>query len=643
MSKHTAAQRNKHDKATAKKHSSDKARRRRREEFKKANIYFIILATALLAAMYFVPLEGWKLRLAYLVPFVAAGWKIIDEALEELFAGNFLTQQLLVTVAGGAALAVGQCAAAVILMLCCSASATVRSYAELKKRRVLANIVAVCPGEAVVETRHGVETVPVDQIAVDDILCVETGESIALDGVVVSGEAELDCFVITGSNEPCAVGEGSTVVSGCKNLGEQLRVRVLRGRDESTIYKMADYVQDYEDFKPKLFRLADKFDRYFTAVAAILGLVLAVVFPLFNGQWAQWIGRGAVLLAIAAPCNLFCSVSLAYFGGIAGAAYRGALIKDANRLELLADSQTMTFAKTGVITEGKYKISGVFPVDMDEESLLAIAATAESASRHPIAEAIRAAGEPIEEIEGEVREFIDIPGRGVSAFFGNSHVYVGNAQLMDEHGIEWMMPTRPGTAVHVAADNSYIGHIIVTDDIREGAFEAIEDLRMQGVKQSVLLTGDVRSASRKIASSLNFEMVKSELGHDEKATAIEYLRATKNFGTALAYVGRGIKDRGLMDCADLGIVTGAFGSEEAFENGDVVIMDDDLRALALIRRFALNSVSIARLNVYITMAVKVLLAVLGMLGVCGLLFAAVADCVISIAIIINSFRTLNQL
>lgn len=642
MSKHLPPPKNKHLKSTRNKDLPNRSHKRT-EDFKKANIYFLILAAALLAAMHFVPLDGWKLRLVYLVPFAAAGWKIIIEAFDELFGGNFFAKEVLVAVAGIAAMASGFCAAAVIIMLAYSAVSIIRSYAELKKKRLLGSISALCPREARVESKLGAETVNVERVCVGDVIRVEHGERIALDGIVISGQSDIDCYAITGNSRPIAVTEGSGVVSGCTNMGDEIRVRVTKDYTESTVCRMVSYIEQYEDFKPRQFRLADKFTYYFTVISALLAIFISVVPPIFNGQWLEFIGRGISLMAIAGPSTLFASVSLAYFGGIGGAAYGGGLIKDANHLEALANSETMVFGRTSVITEGKYKVTGIFPTEMDEESLMAIAATAESESQHPIALAIKESADILEMSDGETREFIALPGRGVSAFMLNSHVYVGNALLMDEHGIDWVTPTRPGTAVHIAIDNEYAGHIILTDDIRDGAFDAIEDLRIQGVKQSVLLTGAVRSASRKIASSLNFDMLKAELTPDAKISALEYLKATKNYGTALAYVGTGTKDKDLMDCADIGIAMGGFGSYEALENADVVIMDSDIRALPYIRKIALEAVSIAKLNIYVCMAIKILLAVFALLGILGPIPVVALDCAASLALIINSFRTLSKI
>lgn len=642
MSKHLPPPKNKHVKNPGAR-TNVKRNHKRAEDFKKANIYFLILAGALLAAMYFVPLEGWKLKLAYLVPFLAAGWKIIIEAFDELFGGNIFAEPVLVSFAGIAAMTSGLCAAAVIIMLAYSAICIVRSYAELKKKRLLGSISSLCPTSAQLETKLGTETVGVERLCVGDIIRVEHGERIALDGIVISGEADVDCYAITGNSKPVSVCEGSSVVSGCTNLGDVIRVRVTKDYTESTVCRIVSYIEQYEDFKPRQFRLAENFIDYFTVITALLAIFVSIVPPVFNSQWMDFISRGISLMAIAGPSTLFASVSLAYFGGIGGAVYGGGLVKDANHLEALANSETMVFGRTRIITEGRYKVNGIFPVKMDEESLLSIAATAESESSHPIALALKEASKVIEQAEDETREFIALPGRGVSSFILNSHVYVGNALLMEEHGIEWVTPVRPGTAVHVAIDNEYAGHIIVTDDIREGAFDAIEDLRLQGVKQSVLLTGAVRSASRKIASSLNFDMLKAELTPDAKISALEYLKATKNYGTSLAYVGIGTTDKELMDCADIGIAMGAFGCYEALENADVVIMDSDIRALPYIRKIALDAVNIAKLNIYVCIAAKLILGIFALLGILGPIPTVILDTLTSLALIINAFRALNKI
>jgi len=642
MSKHLPPSKNKHVRPSERR-AAPKRSHKRREEFKSANIFFLLFAAALLVAMRFVPLEGWMLRVAWLVPFFAAGWKIIIDAFDELFGGNLISEPVLVFLSGAAAMAAGHCSAAVIIMLAYSAVSIVRAYAELKKKRLLGSITSICPSHARLETAGGNETVPVERICVGDIICVSKGERIALDGFVVSGESEIDSYAITGNTRPIQVGVGSSLVSGCTNMGEELRVQVIRDYTESTVCRMVEYIEQYEDFKPRLFRQAETFTWYFTLACAILALIVAVLPPLFNSQWARYIEEGIALLTLAGPSTLFASVSLAYFGGIGGAVYGGALVKDANFLEALANSQSMVFARSGIITEGKYTVSGVFPAEMDEESLLSIAATAEAECEHPIAAAIRLSGSFIEPEEDEKREYETIEGKGVRAFFSNSSVLVGNAALMEENGVAWQSPVRPGTVVHVAIDGNYAGHIIVNDDIREGAFDAIEDLRIQGVKQTVLLTGGLRALSRKIAASLNFDMVKAELGPEAKIAAVEYLRATKNFGTSLAFVGNGTRDRRFMDCADVGIAMGTFGDYEALEAADVAIMDSDIRALPYIRKIALNAVGIAKLNFLISMGVKLLLVLFVLFGWLGISAVAIIDCFCSIGIIVNSFRTLSKI
>lgn len=421
-------------------------------------------------------------------------------------------------------------------------------------------------------------------------------------------------------------------MSGSINLTRTIRIKVTRKFKDSTVRRLCDIAANTADVRSGQERFTARFARIYTPAAVIFALVIAVLPPLFGGEWVKWMGRALTVLVLSSPCVMAVSVPLAYSAGIRRAACSGMYAKAAQDIESFTKTDTIVFDKTGTVTEGRFAVTEVFPESMSEQELLNIAATAESCSRHPIARSLREAGN-VKPSDGEVLEIEDISGRGVSAFIDGHHVYVGNAALLEEHGINFSVPSRPGAAIHVAVDNVYAGHIMIADRIKDGAFDALEELRAQGVKSLVMLTGDVRSAAKTVASSLNFDMVKAELTLDGKITAVEYMLSKKATGACLAFVGDGVGDAPVMTHADIGIALGAVNEYSAIDAADVVLMDEDIRALPEARSLCRSVTDTAGQNILLSLAAKAILVVLGVFGVINIWIAALAElCVLAAAI-----------
>ena len=467
---------------------------------------------------------------------------------------------------------------------------------------------------------------------VGDTIIVEPNEVIPLDGEVLEDMTAVDVSPLTGRAGTRTVNAGGAAMSGCINITRTIRIRVTREFKDSTVRRLCDIAANTASVRSGQERFTARFARIYTPAAAIFALVIAVLPPLFGGEWVKWMGRALTVLVLSSPCAMAVSVPLAYSAGIRRAARSGMYAKAAQDIESFTKTDTIVFDKTGTVTEGRFTVTEVFPESMSEQELLNIAATAESCSRHPIARSLREAGS-IRPSEGEVLEIEDIPGRGVSAFINGHHVYVGNAALLEEHGINFSVPSRPGAAIHVAVDNVYAGHIMIADRIKDGAFDALEELRAQGVKSLVMLTGDVRSAAKTVAASLNFDMVKAELTLDGKITAVEYMLSKKATGACLAFVGDGVGDAPVMSHADIGIALGAVNEYPAIETADVVLMDEDIRALPEARSLCRSVTDTAGQNILLSLAAKAILVVLGIFGVINIWIAALAElCVLAAAI-----------
>ena len=598
----------------------------------------IVFAVVLLIALRFLPLEGWMIPVGNLIPFLLAGVGIAVSAAGKLKERDFFCNELLTLLAAVLLFVLAHYFEAVLLLILTSICHMAEEYLRVKSRRELDEILNILPDSAQLVTDEGIARVSPDEVRPGDVILVSAGERIPLDGVILEGITTVDTAAISGQRSPWAVNEGYRVYSGCINLTSDIRVRVTRPFSHSTVNKLVRAAKSAVEFPSEQEHNAATVNAVYSPAMLVMALVIGVLVPLFRGGWAEYALRAAVVLIAARTVADVFSIPVAYRSAIALAAKMGVFIKGEDCIEAVARTETMVFDKTGTITEGRYTVTDVFPVKMSEQQLLNIAAMAESFSRHPIAAAIREAAGKVDSRLLKVIKVKEIPGRGVSAFVGERQVYVGNAALMTEHGVPYSVPDKSGSAVHVAVDSRYCGYIMVADKVRRRAFDALEGIRISGVDKMVLLTGDVHSVARPLASRLNFDMLRAELKPEEKARAIDYLMDNKGEHASITFVGAGDNDGGVMTKADVGIAMGALGSDMALAAADILIMDRDIMKVPRIVSLCKQVYSVSWQNFFGGMIMHLLILVFGLLGTFSPLAAEVLSAIIYLAVLANTMR-----
>ena len=598
----------------------------------------VVFSAVLLAALSFLPAEGWMKCVAFLIPFVIAGFAILMDAIDKLIDRKYFEAEQITLIAAIAVFAIDFYTEAVLLLILFRAVRLLETFVSERCGAALKALPEIKPDTANVETAEGVLNVEPDYVNVGDIIQVPAGERVPLDGIIVEGVTTVDTSAISGQARPWDVAAGYKVYSGCTNVTAPIRVRVTKSFEQSTAARLVRMSEKAAQFRSSQESFIRKFISVYTPSMLALALVLAVVVPMFNAEWLEMLRRAAIVLICACPSAAVLSVSLAYIKSIGAAAKLGIFVKGEDCIESMAMAETMVFDKTGTITEGRYVITDVFPVNMTERELLTTAASAEVFSRHPIAYALREAVGIRSAKDMKVTQVEEIPGRGVSAIVGDELVYVGNTALLEEHGISCELPSRSGAAIHVAVDGKYCGHILVADRIRSGAFDALESLRVQGIKKMVLLTGDVLSVARPLASKLNFDMLRAELKPEDKLSALAYLMSNKGSKSSVAFVGDGYNDRALMERVDVGIAMGALGSEAAFISADVLVMDRDIRKLPKAIGISKLASHISLENIAAGICVNLAAAVLGAAGILSVTAAVIACFAVSAAVLINTLR-----
>lgn len=601
-------------------------------------LIFAGIAAVLLIALRFLPLAGWMVPAAFAVPLLFAAAEHVLRAFGEIRNRRYVNDSLLTCLAAVLLFATGLYTEAALLLILTTVVLYLETRFAEKSAREEARISAILPRSAALLSEEGEQRVDPAAVQPGDILLVRAGERIPLDGVVTEGITTIDTAAVSGQRSPWAVNAGYKVYAGCRNLTSDIKIRVLRPYDRSTGPKLVQIAEAAAGFDAEQEVRAAAFRRYYTPAAAGLALVLGLFVPIFRGGWVLWLRRAAVLLILGRTAADGFAIPLIYRKSLSLASALGVFVKGKDCLEAMARAETVIFDKTGAITEGRYAVTDAFPVKMSERQLLAIAAAAESFSRHPIAAAIRDAVGELDERMVRAVKIREIPGRGVSAFLGKRQVYVGNAALLEEHGIRYTVPARPGTAIHVAVDEHYCGYLLVTDKVRRRAFDALETLRVNGVKKLVLLTGDVMSVARPIASRLNFDMLRAELRPEEKAKAVGYLMKNKGQHSTIAFVGEGENSGRLLRGADVGIAMGSLGSDQALAAADVMIMDRDIFKVPKIFMLSRTAFRAAVENFALGTGGSALLALLGVFGALSPLAAVILSAVLSMLLLLNTLR-----
>ncbi len=578
----------------------------------------------------------------YLVPYAVIGWDILAKAVRNILHGQVFDENFLMAVATLAAFGIGEYPEAVAVMLLYQIGELFQSYAVGKSRKSISDLMDIAPEFANLETEDGLEQADPEDVAVGSIIVIKPGERVPLDGTVLSGESLLDTAALTGESVPRRASAGDDVISGCVNGSGTLRVKTTKVYEDSTVSRILELVENASSKKARVETFITRFARIYTPVVTILAVLLALVPPLVLHQsWSQWIRTACIFLVVSCPCALVISVPLGFFGGIGACSKLGVLVKGSNYLEFLSSLRTLVLDKTGTVTKGEFKVARILPQETDEQTLLELAAHGEAYSTHPIAQSIREAYGRQPELSrlGQTQE---LSGRGIETTFDGRQLLLGNATLMQERSIPCLALESMGTVVYCAMDGRYLGAIEIADSLKPGAAEALAAVKAQGVEQTVMLTGDRREAAELVGAKLGIDQVHAELLPGDKVAHVERLLAETGERGKLAFVGDGLNDAPVLSRADVGIAMGSLGSDAAIEAADVVIMDDDIGKIASTIAISKKTMRIVRQNIVFALAVKLLIMVLGVVGLANMWLAVFGDVGVSIIAILNSMRTLRM-
>ncbi|WP_195277301.1 heavy metal translocating P-type ATPase [Anaerotruncus rubiinfantis] len=607
----------------------------------KLTLYRILGAAVLFAAALLLPAQGSLRLVAFLGPYAVIGYDVLWRAGRNIFRGQVFDENFLMALATVGAFCTGEYPEGVAVMLFYQVGELFQSYAVGRSRQSIASLMDIRPDYANIERGGQLLQVDPDEVAVGDVIVVKAGEKIPLDGVVLEGASAIDTAALTGESLPRNVESGDDVISGCVNLSGLIHVRVTKAFGESTVAKILDLVENAGNKKARAENFITRFARWYTPAVVTAALLLAVIPPLTMGlPWSDWVHRALIFLVISCPCALVISVPLSFFGGIGGASKTGILVKGGNYLEVLADTEIVVFDKTGTLTKGVFNVTAIHPDEFSEAKLLELAAYAECFSDHPISRSLREAyGMEID--QSRVTGVEELSGRGVRATVGGQMVCAGNDKLMDEIGVAWHPCHKVGTTVHVAVDGAYAGHIVISDELKPDAKAAIAALKAQGVRKTVMLTGDAKAVGESVAKELGLDEVHAQLLPADKVGRVEALLCEKSPKGKLAFVGDGINDAPVLSRADIGIAMGALGSDAAIEAADIVLMDDKPSKIASAMRISKKTLRIVRQNIVFALGVKALVLILGACGLANMWEAVFADVGVSVIAILNASRALR--
>ena len=620
----------------------------------KRNLMRIIVAAILMIVLHFAPVSGMVRFGLYLVPYLIIGYDILWKAFKGVKNRQPFDESLLMAIAtlGAIILAVyedGDYTEAIGVMLFYQIGEWFQSYAVGKSRRNISELMDIRPDYANVERENGqLEAVDPDEVEVGTIIVVKPGEKIPIDGEVVEGSSTLNTSALTGESLPREVESGDEVISGCININGLLKIRTTKEFGESTVSKILDLVENASSRKSKAEDFISKFARVYTPAVVAAAIALALVPPFvrmgFMGvpaDWDVWIYRALTFLVISCPCALVISIPLSFFAGIGGASKAGVLVKGSNYLETLSKVKTVVFDKTGTLTQGVFQVTAAHPQEMSEKELLHLAAHVERYSTHPIAASLRAAY-PNESDSCRVEAVEEIAGEGIRAHVNGNVVCVGNSKMMEAVGAEWYDCHRhaAGTVIHVSINGRYAGHVIISDVVKETSKAAIAALKSVGVAKTVMLTGDAKEVADAVAKELGIDQVRSELLPADKVQNVEELLMENKGNGNLAFVGDGINDAPVLTRADIGIAMGAMGSDAAIEAADVVLMDDDPMKISQAIRISRKCLAIVNQNTWFSIGIKLVVLLLGAVGIANMWFAIFADVGVMILAVLNAMRAL---
>lgn len=604
-----------------------------------------LLAIAILATkVFFTDLPQWAVLLIFLVPYLVSGFDILKESVENIFHGKIFDENFLMSVATIGALILGDYAEAVFVMIFFKIGELFENIAVGKSKKSIEKLMDIRPDTARVIRSGKEEVVSPEDVEVGETITVYPGEKIPLDGVVTEGTSSLDTVALTGESMPRSADAGDEVKSGFVNIGGVLKIRVDKPFGQSAAAKILEIVNSSSSKKAHAEKFISRFARIYTPAVVIGALLLAVIPPLFlgitdSGIWGEWISRALTFLVISCPCALVISVPLSFFGGIGGASKAGILIKNSQTVETIAKIKTVVFDKTGTLTKGSFMVSAIHPTNISEEELLEYATLAECFSAHPISVSLRAAYGKTPDT-ARITQVREIPGHGVTVLVDGKEVCVGNDRLMDSRGAEWKNCHLNGTIVHVTVDGQYVGHIVIADTVKENSSLAVHMLKEEGVRKTVMLTGDRKDVAAQVGEAIGIDEIEAELLPEQKVEKTEKLLEDEE-NRMLAFVGDGINDAPVLTRADVGIAMGGIGSDAAVEAADAVIMDDNPSKTATAIKICKKTLLIVRENIVFAIAVKIAVLLLGAFGFAPIWLAIFADVGVMVIAVANALRTLR--
>ena len=583
----------------------------------------------------------WILGGIYLVPYIIIGYDIIIKAARNISHGQIFDENFLMMIATFGAFGVKEFEEAVAVMLFYQVGELFQGYAVGKSRQSISEMMDICPEYANIEENGELKQVDPDDVEIGSIIVIKPGEKVPLDGVIIEGNSMLDTAALTGESVPRSAKAGDEIVSGCVNGSGTLKVKTTKAFEDSTVAKILELVENASSKKARVENFITRFAKYYTPVVTIAAVIIAIIPSIITGNWGDWITRACIFLVISCPCALVISVPLGFFSGIGSASRIGVLVKGSNFLEAVAEVTTIVMDKTGTLTKGEFKVSEIVASGISEERLLEIAAYGESFSTHPIAASIKEAYDNKIDTD-RIKDVKEISGHGVELLLDGKETLVGIGKLLKSHNIAYEEHKSGGTVVYVAYDNTFVGAIVISDTIKDGAKEAVADMKKVGVKNVVMLTGDRQKAAEEVAKELGIDTVYSELLPSDKVQKVEELLASKTGKEKVAFVGDGINDAPVLTRADVGIAMGSMGSDAAIEAADIVLMDDDVRKIASTVKIARKTLGVVKQNIVFALGVKLIVLVLGALGVANMWEAVFADVGVSVIAILNSMRVLKK-
>lgn len=608
----------------------------------KKQLQLIILSALLFACGLLIKNSLYQM-IFFVASYLLVGAPIIKKALRNISRGDVFDENFLMTVATLGAFAVGEYPEAVAVMVFYQVGELFQSYAVDKSRKSIADLMDICPEYANLQQGEQIIQVDPEEVEIDSIILVKPGERVPLDGIVKEGVSLLDTVALTGEAVPRKINPGEEIISGCINLESPLFIKVTKAYEDSTVSKILDLVENAAGNKAQAENFITKFARYYTPFVVLTAVCIALFPPLLleNALFADWIYRALIFLVISCPCALVISIPLSFFGGIGGASRLGILVKGSNYLEALAQAEIVAFDKTGTLTKGEFKVQQIVPQPgISEEELLHIAAHGEYYSNHPISRSIlQSYGKPV--IEANIGDSQEVAGHGIITHLEKKEILLGNEKLMKAHQINFTPVEAVGTLVHIAVDGKYAGYLVVADTLKEDAPEAIRRLKEQGVKQTVMLTGDNQTIAEAVGKELQMDAVFAQLLPADKVSRMEELKKQTSAKGKLVFAGDGINDAPVLAGADVGVAMGGIGSDAAIEAADIVIMTDQPGKIAAAIEIAKKTLTIVKQNIVFALGVKGLVLLLGALGMANMWEAVFADVGVSVIAILNAIRALK--